>query len=240
LREFTINAFDFHLGMQASERFGFNQDTDRDGVQNELSPEQIDNIVMYQATLSVPEKILPTEPDILQQAIAGEKLFADFKCNECHRPYLALNNNNWVFSDYDYEGNLRGEVDLTSSLLLGKRPKVVDGTVSVPVYSDFKLHDTTEGVDSQDRDALSMRTIPGSDEFFAGSSHFVTPRLWGVGNQPPYFHNGRHTSLREATEAHAGEAHKMRDSFLESDSADQEALIIFLNTLQVQQPGRVN
>jgi hypothetical protein len=61
--------------------------------------------------------------------------------------------------------------------------------------------------------------------------------LWGAGNQPPYFHDGRYTSLREAIVAHAGDALHQRQSFERLAPNDQAAVVDFLTSLQVLPPG---
>ena len=37
MREFSVNAFNQHHGMQAVERFGLDTDPDQDGITNELT-----------------------------------------------------------------------------------------------------------------------------------------------------------------------------------------------------------
>ena len=51
-----------------------------------------------------------------------------------------------------------------------------------------------------------MQWPAGSPAFFAGNSRFLTRKLWGAANEPPYFHHGKYTTMREAIHAHAGEA----------------------------------
>lgn len=61
--------------------------------------------------------------------------------------------------------------------------------------------------------------------------------MWGVANEPPYFHHGLFTTLREAVAAHSGEALTQRQAFGRLSVADQDALFKFLETLQVLPPG---
>ena len=53
---------------------------------------------------------------------------------------------------------------------------------------------------------LDMQAKPGTEAFFAGNTKFLTRKLWGAANEPPYFHHGQFTTMREAILAHAGEA----------------------------------
>ena len=73
--------------------------------------------------------------------------------------------------------------------------------------------------------------------FGKGNRKFLTKRLWGAANEPPYFHHGLFTTLREAVLAHSGEALESRRSFEKCSPDERNALIEFLKTLQVLPPG---
>ena len=64
--------------------------------------------------------------------------------------------------------------------------------------------------------------------------------LWGVANQPPFFHHGLFTTLRESVLAHHVEAEPSRTAFLRSSEYERDSLIEFLKTLQVLPPGTRN
>jgi cytochrome c peroxidase len=76
-----------------------------------------------------------------------------------------------------------------------------------------------------------------SERLLGGNRRFVTRRLWGVANEPPYFHHGRFTTLRQAVLAHHGEALRERHAFEEAPVEQQDGVIEFLKTLQVLPPG---
>ena len=77
---------------------------------------------------------------------------------------------------------------------------------------------------------------------------FLTPELWGVGNTPPYLHDGRAGSLREAVMLHGedapaaagepgrSEAQESRDAFAALPAAQQTDLLAFLRSLQTFSP----
>ncbi len=77
-----------------------------------------------------------------------------------------------------------------------------------------------------------------------GPSEFLTPELWGVGNTGPWLHDGRAASLREAIAGHGedlppavgspdrSEAQEARDAYNALAKEDQEALLVFLRSLQ--------
>jgi cytochrome c peroxidase len=84
--------------------------------------------------------------------------------------------------------------------------------------------------------ASQARALPVNlnSTFFAGNRKFLTRKLWGAANEPPYFHHGQFTTLREAILAHAGEALASRQAFEALNKYEQGAVIEFLKTLRVQ------
>ncbi len=161
-------------------------------------------------------------------------------CAGCHnRPYGIYGEPN----PFNPVGNLRTgdapslDVDLSRRDLPLPRLAPVNGVVRVPAYSDFKLHDITTGASDPNCEPLDMLAVPGTSAFTAGNARFLTRRLWGVGNEPPYCHHGLFTTMREAILAHAGEAIAERTAFASLPPDDQNAVIEFLKTLQVLPPG---
>jgi Di-haem oxidoreductase, putative peroxidase len=124
-------------------------------------------------------------------------------------------------------------VDLTDGKLPHPRLKAKHGVVNVPAYTDLKLHDITNGPDDPNREPLDMNEAAGSAMFFAGNSKFITRKLWGVANEPPFFHHGQFTTLRESVLAHAGEAEASLDEFIMLEEDEKDAVIEFLKTLRV-------
>lgn len=245
LREFTNNAYNHHHGIQAVERFGM-EDPDGDGFMVELTRADVTAVVLYQATLAVPGRVIPRHPEIERAIATGEVLFEDIGCATCHVPSLPLDEGGWVFTEpgpYNSAGDLQqGEVpaydlDLTSSALPPPRLTVEDGSVHVPAYTDLKLHDITDGPDDPNREQLNMQGAPGTELFFAGNSRFITRKLWGAANEPPYFHHGQFATLRQAVLAHAGEAEAAADTYRSLAAAERACVIEFLKSLQVLPPG---
>ena len=215
LREFTNQAFNHHLGIQSEERFGAGADPDGDGFEDELTRADVTAAAIFQATLPVPGRVIPNDRAIERAVLTGERRFEEIGCASCHRPSLPLDNRGWIFSEpnpFNIAGNLRpGEappldVDLTSEALPGPRLRPKDGVVMVPVFTDLKLHDITTGPGDPNIDPLDMNQPVGSPGFFAGNPKFITKKLWGLANEPPFFHHGMFSTIREAIVAHAGEA----------------------------------
>jgi cytochrome c peroxidase len=247
LREFSNNAYNHHHGIQSAERFGPGADPDGDNVVNELTRAEITAVTIFQATLPVPGRSMPAGIDARKAVEVGEDRFQTMGCAACHIPRLPLDNQGWIFSEpnpYNPSGNLRsGEakiltVDLSSDELPGPRLKPdKDGIVWVPAFTDFKLHDICAPVADPNGEPLDMQFKAGTTAFFAGNRKFLTRKLWGVANEPPYYHHGQYTTMREAVLAHDGEALKARQAFQQATQYEQDAVIEFLKTLQILPEG---
>jgi hypothetical protein len=249
LRELTNTSYNQHLGIQTTERFGVGTDPDGDGVVNEMTRAEVTAVTMFQATLAVPGRVIPNDPEVERAVASGEQVFDRIRCTACHVPALRLNRAGWMYAEpnpYNPSGNVRRghvrilEVDLTNAALPQPRltPLPDDPSViSIPAYTDFKLHDITDPADAFANEPLDMNQPVRSPSFTAGNRKFLTRRLWGVANQPPYFHHGLFTTMRQAVLAHAGEALEQRTAFERLARYEQDALIEFLKSLQVLPPG---
>ena len=126
LRQFTVNAYNHHHGMQASERFGDGVDFDKDEVADELTRGDITAATLFQASMEIPGQVISRHP-VLEQAIRqGEITFQKIGCANCHVPALTLNNP--VYSEpnpFNPPGNVSSgpslAVDLTDPRLPGPR-----------------------------------------------------------------------------------------------------------------------
>ncbi len=233
--------------MQTEERFGVGFDEDGDGFVNELTRADITAVTVYQATLPVPGRVIPDDPEVEKAVRVGEQHFLQIGCADCHTPNLPLVNKGWIYSEpnpYNPAGNLRpGDaapltVDLTSNELPGPRLKPdANGVVWVPAYTDLKLHDITSGPSDPNAEPLDQNQPAGSAKFFAGNTKFITRKLWGVANTGPFMHHGKFTTMREAVLAHSGEALTSREAFEGLSSYERDCVIEFLKTLQILPPG---
>jgi len=108
LRQFTVNAFNHHHGMQAQERLGSGVDQDGDGFVNELTHADITAATLFQAATAVPGRVIPGDSVFQSAILNGETLFAKIGCASCHIPSLPLNN--WTYTEpnpYNPPGNLK-------------------------------------------------------------------------------------------------------------------------------------
>jgi cytochrome c peroxidase len=246
LRQFTNNAFNHHHGIQSTERFGVNTDPDGDGFVNELTRADVTAVTLFQTVMAVPGRVIPNDPEIESAVLVGEQRFQQINCTSCHVSSLPLDRQGWIFTEpnpYNPAGNLRvGEaptysVDLTRDDLPAPRLRPSGGVVYVPAFTDLKVHDICDGPNDPNKERLDMNQPAGSSAFFAGNERFITRKLWGTANEPPFFHHGQFTTLREAVLAHSGEAMASRQAFQSLPSNEQDAVIEFLKTLQVLPSG---
>ncbi len=254
LREFSNNAMNHHHGMQSVERFGPGADPDQDGVRDELTVGDITAVTVFQASLPIPGRLLPSHPRRRAAALRGERIFADIACTSCHVPSLVLDVP--VFTEpnpFNPTGNLRpSEVarpfafDLTRE---GPGPHIYrlpDGRAVVRAFTDLKRHDLNDA----DYSHFANEILPqGNLAGFAAPSSFTVPaaprptrafltrKLWDAGNSAPYGHRGDLTTQTEAIHFHGGEARGSRDAFFALPDGDRAAVIEFLKTLQVLPEG---
>ena len=252
IRQFSNNAFNHHHGIQSTERFGKDTDPDGDGVINELTRADVTAVSIYQATMAVPGRVIPSDPEAEEAVLVGEKRFGAIGCTACHIPALPLDRQGWMYSEPNPfnpaqppqgPNLLVGQaptltVDLSNDALPSPRLKPRNGVVMVPAYTDLKLHDITTGLPGDPNiEALDMNQPAGSPGFFAGNGKFITRKLWGTANEPPFFHHGMFTTLRQSVKAHDGEAKASRIAFESLSQYEQDCIIEFLKTLQVLPPG---
>jgi hypothetical protein len=131
-------------------------------------------------------------------------------------------------------------IDLTNPGTVGdeflpRLPANSNGTVTVPLYSDLKRHDMGP--------FLAQVDPPQADD--AGNEipnrEWLTTKLWGVADNGPWLHDGRARTLNEAILMHDGpngngphgEAQAEVDAYQALPASDQDALIAFLESLQV-------
>ena len=249
LRQFTVDGFNHHLGMQAEERFdlnkarNFDSDFDEDGVHRELSVGDITATTVWQASLSVPQQVMPKRHDDQVRIHRGEKLFADIGCAGCHKP--ALNLHSAVFSEPNPLNPPGTWKDTTQSFSWdmtkkGPSPRLRgnrDGSVTVRAYTDLKRHNLCD--DKTLRDPIRFycneklaQDRPDQDGH-PGAEYFITRKLWDVGSSAPYGHRGDITTITKAILYHGGEGRRSRDNFDSLPTDDKREVVEFLKSLQV-------
>lgn len=252
LREFTVNAFNHHHGLQAEERFdlnpdkGFDPDYDEDGLEREMTIGDITATSLYQALLGTPKQVIPRNPFEAAIINKGSATFEDIGCADCHIPSMELDSPLFVepnpFNPAGtwYDESLTYSFDMTEQGELPRLEKSASGGAIVRAYTDLKRHNLCDPEDSVDpirffcNEELAQ-TRPDQDGR-PGTEFFLTRKLWDVGNTAPYGHRGDLTTITEAILMHGGEARLSRDNFVDLTLRDQEAVIKFLKSLQIVPP----
>ena len=251
LREFTNNAFNHHHGMQSEERFDLNPDKgvdyDEDGVANELSVGDITATTLWQASLGVPGRLLPADPQLVKGIQNGEQLFERIECSSCHLPEMELSSREFVEPNpFNPSGNFRDtkqsySFDMTTQ---GQGPfleQTAQGGALVRAYTDLKRHNLCDAPTEPDpiRFFCNEQRAQGrpTQDGRAGAEFFLTRKLWDVGNSGPYGHRGDLTTITEAILMHGGEARTSRDAFVALAGADKADILSFLKSLTVLPAG---
>ena len=242
LREFTVNAFNHHHGMQAVERFGKvrtgTDDFDKDGVPDELTVGDITAATLFQASLATPGQVIPRDEKRARAIEHGRTTFETIGCADCHRPSLILDRA--TFSEpgpFNGPGNLGpGDVkrpvsfDLASQGNLPRPERLPDGRLVIRAYTDLKRHDLCD-------DEVKHFCNEKLEQNGVSVRHFLTKRLWDAGSSAPYGHRGDLTTLTEAIRAHGGEGRQARDAFVSLPEQGRAEVVEFLKSLQILPAG---
>lgn len=220
IREFSVNALAFHMGMQATEAFEY-ADEDNDGVQNEMSVGDLSALSIFVTTMD-----RPGQKKTNKASRHGARLFHDIGCADCHQPEMTTEARHLYYKltgspQRPYEDTFYS-VDLTRSPM--NYPAVPGGGVKVELFSDLKRHDMGEGLKESFNIADNQK-----------NREYITPRLWGIADSAPYLHDGRALTLVEAIEWHdtdGSEAAVSAQAFSALVEKDKNHLIKFLMTLQ--------
>ncbi len=238
LREFTVHVLNHHHGMQADERFGFEQtgelDFDGDGVSGEISAGDVSAMVAWQAGLKPPSLQAPENEIWKSAADTGSTLFDKFGCTSCHKRALPLED--LKFSDpgpIDAQGTLsQSDVpepaiyDLALLEWASSLPRDDNDNVLVPLFGDLKRHRIADEGGALGNEKLPQRGVR--------PEIFITAELWGLSATAPYGHRNNFTTIDEVIRAHGGEARDSRQAYLNSTEDERDALIAYLRTFVLE------
>jgi hypothetical protein len=232
VRRFVEGGFRVHFGMQTStsiakhcatpdpNTFGNGSDCrvpDGDGVIDEITEGQLTAMATYMSLRQMPVRVAPASDLTRARVTEGERLFANAGCANCHTPHMELDSP--VHTERaDTTGGLI-TFDLTQDMKSPRPTRDANGVFKVELWTDFKRHD----MGAELSDSKPFKNI--------SASQFITPPLWGVVTSPPYMHDGRAATLRDAILAHGGEAASSRTAFTILSKDDQQKVFEFLSTL---------
>jgi hypothetical protein len=171
-----------------------------------------------------------------QTTSAGLRVMKDIGCTTCHIQNLQIDNDRRVADVETVYDRTRGIFNNLFATATGFFTTITDNPALPPrkapqlgsflvrnIFTDLKRHDLGP--------RFHERNFNGTI-----TTQFMTLPLWGVGNTPPYGHDGRSINLREVIERHGGEAQAQRDAFINLDENKRDALLKFLDSLIIFPP----
>jgi hypothetical protein len=222
-RDFDCGALRFHMGMEAVEIVGKDNDHDGDGVVNEVTIAELSALAIFSTTTPRPHQD--------EYKGNGGEVFEDIGCSECHVPVMKTEGHILPYQQPEQpqhplsNTNKYYEVDLVnSSANFEVDPDNSDGML-VKLFSDLKRYDM--GARLQE----SLTSAHAKE-----NRSYITARLWGVVDTAPYMHDGRATTLTEAIEWHGGEAQAARNKFIGLSDSKKVALLKYMRSLRTPLP----
>lgn len=166
----------------------------------------------------------------------GRRIMKEIGCMQCHIPDLQIERDRRVAdieTVYDPKNGIFNNLFATAHALF----RTVNNGMNLPplklpsggpflvanIFTDFKRHDLGPNFHERHFDGTM-------------TTQFMTLPLWGVGNTPPYGHDGRSINLREVILRHGGEAQAQRDAFARLPDPWQDLVVRFLETLIIFPP----
>lgn len=206
-------------------------DSDGDGVTNEIDTALVDHLEFYLLNYF--------KPGVYEQTFrtdSGLQHFESFGCAVCHVPSLTIDHDRRIADVETTFDPVNGIFNRLFAVAEGKFNEVDDGFGHPPLrvpagnsfvvdnfYADLKRHDIGP--------AFWERNFDGTV-----TKEFMTEPLWGVGSSAPYGHDGRSISLEEVILRHGGEAEGAKNAFANAPRRQQHAVIDFLRTLVLFPP----
>ncbi len=206
-------------------------DSDGDGVTNEIDTAVVDHLEFYLLNYFKPgiyEQTSRTE--------AGRQHFESFGCAVCHVPSLTIDHDRRIADVETNFDRAKGIFNRMFAVAEGKFDQVDDGSGLPPLklpagnsfvvnnfYADLKRHDIGP--------AFWERNFDGTV-----TKAFMTEPLWGVGSTAPYGHDGRSISLEEVILRHGGEAQASKNAYANASRRQRREVIDFLRALVLFPP----
>jgi autotransporter-associated beta strand protein len=170
---------------------------DPNDVVNASGKANVDRRTDYVRLFSPPPTLTLTA-----NAVAGQALFAQISCTECHTPTLYTTN---AFVPVE---NLTNETSVITAL----------SSKAVNLYSDLALHNMGSLAD-------------GIAQGAASTNQMLTAPLWGLRENNPYLHDGRALTVDAAIRDHTGDAAAAATRYSNLTTNQQQQVVDFLNSL---------
>jgi CxxC motif-containing protein (DUF1111 family) len=220
LHEFVLAACANELGLEVPTRQqptspllnARQRERDQAAQRLDLTGEQCRELTAFVAGLPRPDQVLPFDGTARALVYAGEHLFEQVGCADCHVKQLATLDG--VYSDFLLHDMGTDLSDRAASL-----PEIVPGEKVFDLRSGYSgggfIRETPP------------KTLPCNCEV-----EWRTPPLWGVADSAPYMHDGRAPTLLEAIRCHDGEAMQSRHDFLALSTDERNQVLAFLESLR--------
>lgn len=187
---------------------------------NDLSQQQVGDLIRYVRSFDMPRQVLPDDPLELEAIAEGEKLFTTVGCAECH--VQDVGRVSGVYSDF---------------LLHNMGTQFEDPIPAEPIetFTEQSRMDVITSYHGMRRRVVTTELVRSMEVGPDQHTEYKTPPLWGVADSAPYMHDGRATTLRAAIEWHGGEAYSSFRRFSLLSEEKQFSLLKFLETLKAPQ-----
>lgn len=243
IADFSAEALQVHTGVQSAALLARDDaellrvagasdasDPDGDGVRDELPRGPFVAMIAHLALLELPivaplvqdralppaapALLAPTTTSFVREFAHGRDIFHDIGCAGCHVPSMVLDS-----PMLELDG--LPPIDLSRAM---HAPQLAydaqAGGYPVWPFSDFKRHD------------MGGENAARHEQNGVASRMYLTPRLWGVADSPPYLHDGRAPSLDYAIAGHGGEGAAARAAYAGLPNEDRGALRVYLMSLR--------
>ncbi|GJL54914.1 MAG: hypothetical protein NPIRA02_20460 [Nitrospirales bacterium] len=205
-------------------------DSDLDGVANEIPVSLVDHMEFY--LLNYFKPAIHRENARVR---IGKAIFRKIQCTGCHLPSLVIERDRRVADVETTYNNRKGGFNrlyAVATPLVQPDPNSGNPPVKKPqgkrfivknIYADFKRHNLGPNFWERNFDGTMTK-------------EFMTEPLWGVGSTAPYGHDGRSINLWSVIMRHGGEAQASRNRFARLSAAQQALLLEFLQSLVLFPP----
>lgn len=207
------------------------EDSDGDGLVNEIDPSLVDHLEFYLLNY-----FKPATGQRSPWTGLGRQRLEQFGCTTCHMSDLVIEHDRRVAdvqTVYDPERGVFNQLFATAVPLFSeqddasgfpslKRPTGA-GFVVREIFADFKRHDLGPQFWEREFDGSITR-------------EHVTEPLWGVGSTSPYGHDGRSIDLESVILRHGGEAADSRRRYAAAPTVQRMQLLDFLRSLVLFPP----
>ncbi len=187
---------------------------------NDLSTEQVGDLIRYVRSLEKPRQILPEDQEQLAMVTEGQKLFSGIGCAECHVENVGSVSG--VYSDFLLHN-------------MGTQFEDPIPAEPIPKFTERERMDVIVSYHGMVRRSVTTELVKTMEVGPEQHTEYKTPPLWGIADSAPYMHDGRATTLRAAIEWHGGEAYSSFRRFSLMSEEKQFSLLKFLETLKAPQ-----